>query len=278
MQHGVRVFIFPSMAQSLPLAIDEAEQFLCMFENMNNYNGRGHMLRAKRTVVGLLFTCLSVACTSTHRAGTVYQYPVGPMEAYLLQAPDQIDISVLPQAELNRVVIIRPDGKVSLPLIGDVLVEGLTPMEVSEKLTKEFSKYVKNPAVSVIVTGFNSKKIYVIGEVFRQGAYPYTGDTTVFEAVEDAGSFTRRASLGRVILVRGDLTNPLVIDVNMKDVVRRGLKSKDLYVKPGDIVYVPPNGFAKAGYAIEQVLFPFSPILGVGRDIGYLRELQGVAD
>jgi len=201
---------------------------------------------------------------------------MGTMAAYRLQAPDQVEISVLPQEELNRVVIIRPDGKISLPLIGDVHAEGLTPMELSEQLIREFSKYVKNPAVSVIVTGFFSKKVYVIGEVFRQGAYPYTGDTTVFEAVQDAGSFTRRASLGRVILVRGDLQNPIVIDVNLKDVVYEGMRAKDIYLQPGDIVYVPPNGFAKTGYAIEQVLFPFSPILGVGRDIGYLREFERI--
>jgi polysaccharide export outer membrane protein len=140
----------------------------------------------------------------------------------------------------------------------------MTPMELSDKLTEELSKYVKNPSVSVAVTGFNSKKIFIIGEVFRQGPYPYTGEMTAFEAVEEAGSFTRRASLGRVILVRGDLKEPQVIDINLKDVVRKGIKQKDLYVQPGDIVYVPPNGFAKAGYAVEQVLFPFMPILGLG--------------
>ncbi len=199
-----------------------------------------------------------------HSYGTVDQYPVERMETYLLEAPDAIEISVIPQSELDRTVTIRPDGKISLPLIGDVFAEGLSPAELTDELTERFSKYVKNPAVSVIVTGFNSKKIYVIGEVFRQGAFPYTGTTSVFEAVEDAGSFTRRASLGRVILVRGSLESPTVIDINLKEVVRKGEQSKDLRLQPGDIVYVPPNGFAKAGYAVEQVLFPFTPILGVG--------------
>ncbi|RJP20664.1 MAG: hypothetical protein C4520_10940 [Candidatus Abyssobacteria bacterium SURF_5] len=232
----------------------------------------------KKYLVLLLVCLVPVSCQSAPPGATVGEFPVAPMAVYHLEAPDMIEIAVLPQEELNRIVIIRPDGKISLPLIGDVHVEGLTPMELSERLTTDFSKYVRNPVVSVIVTGFNSKKIYVIGEVFRQGAYPYTGETTVFEAVEEAGSFTRRASLGRVILVRGDLQNPLVIDVNMSDVVRKGIQVKDLHVQPGDIVYVPPNGFAKTGYAIEQVLFPFTPILGVGRDIGYFRELQEIGD
>jgi polysaccharide export outer membrane protein len=205
---------------------------------------------------------------------TVTEYPPALEETYRLQAPDSIEVSVIPQEELNRVVFIRPDGKISLPLIGDVWAQGLTPMELSEQLTKEYSKYVKNPSVTVIVTGFNSKKIYVIGEVFRQGALPYTGEMTVFQAVQEAGSFTRRASLGRVILVRGKLENPEVIDIDLKDVVRKGMKKKDLYLEPYDIVYVPPNGFAKTGYAIEQVLFPFTPILGLGRDIGYAQDLM----
>lgn len=196
--------------------------------------------------------------------GTIDQYPAEREETYRLGAPDEIEISVLPQAELNRTVTIRPDGKISLPLIGDVFVEGLTPTELSEKLVEKFSEYTKNPSVSVIVTGFKSKKIYVIGEVFRQGPYPYSGTTTVFEAVEEAGSFTRRASLGRVILVRGDLENPQVIDIDLKQVIRKGIKRKDLHLQPDDIVYVPPNGFAKAGYAVEQILFPFAPILGLG--------------
>jgi polysaccharide export outer membrane protein len=196
------------------------------------------------------------------------------METYRLGAADVIEISVIPQSELDRTVIIRPDGKISLPLIGDVFAEGRTPDKLTEKLTEEFSKYVKNPSVAVIVTGFNSKKIYVIGEVFRQGAYPYTGTTSVFEAVEEAGSFTRRASLGRVILVRGSLEDPTVIDVNLSDVVKKGLKANDLHLQPGDIVYVPPNGFAKAGYAVEQVLFPFTPILGVGSSLSSVQAFE----
>lgn len=232
-------------------------------------------MKVKPAMVIFLFSLALAGCQSVPPGATIEGHPVGPMEIYRLQAPDAIEISVLPQEELNRVVMIRPDGKISLPLIGDVQAEGLAPMELAQELTEQFSKYVKNPSVSVIVTGFNSKKVYVVGEVFRQGAYPYTGEMTAFEAVEEAGSFTRRASLGRVILVRGDLKNPEVIDVNLKEVVRQGVKRKDLYLEPGDIIYVPPNGFATVGYAIEQVLFPFTPILGVGRDIGYIREFGG---
>jgi polysaccharide export outer membrane protein len=224
-------------------------------------------------LVGLVLLSLFVGCAPP-KGGTIYKFPPVAEPIYRLQAPDEIEISILPQEELNRRVFIRPDGKISLPLIGDVAAEGLTPMELSEKLTQEFSKYVKNPAVSVIVTGFFSKKIYVIGEVFRQGPVPYTGPMTAFEAVEEAGSFTRRASLGRVIVVRGDLKSPQVVDIDLKNVVKKGLTERDVYLQPSDIVFVPPNGFAKAGYAIEQVLFPFMPILGVGRDIGYVRDLE----
>ncbi|MBI5117889.1 polysaccharide biosynthesis/export family protein [Candidatus Poribacteria bacterium] len=232
------------------------------------------MTRRLLILIGLLMVGLITGCTAFHGAGTVSDYPVVREETYHLQAPDEIEISVLPQEELNRGVTIRPDGKISLPLIGDVFVEGMTPMEVSSKLTEEFSKYVKNPVVAVIVTGFHSKKVYVIGEVERQGVYPYTGEMTAFEAVEEAGSFTRRAALGRVILVRGDLKNPKVIDVDLKRVVKEGMKQNDLFLQPDDIVYIPPNGFAKAGYAIEQVLFPFMPILGVGSSLTSVRSLE----
>ena len=207
---------------------------------------------------------------------TIDMYPVERAETYRLEAPDQIEISVLPQSELDRTVTIRPDGKISLPLIGDVFVEGSTTETLSQELNEKFSKYIKNASVSVIVTGFNSKKIFVVGEVFDQGAFPYSGTTTVFEAVEEAGSFTRRASLGRVILVRGDLENPEVIDVNLRDVINKGIKRKDLHLQPNDIVYVPPNGFAKAGYAVEQVLFPFMPVLGLGSAINSAQAYEEV--
>jgi len=233
-------------------------------------------MKNKRAVLmGMLVLLVLAGCATTSQtAATIHDYPVMREETYKLEAPDEIEIAVLPQSELDRAVTIRPDGKISLPLIGDVFVEGKTPMDVAADLEVKFSKFVKNPAVSVIVTGFNSKRIYVIGEVREQGLYPYTGDMSVFEAVQEAGSFTRRAALGRVILVRGDLENPQVIDVDLRQVVKGGVKLNDLHLLPGDIVYVPPNAFARAGYAIEQILFPFTPVLGLGRDIGYAREFE----
>ena len=239
-------------------------------------------MKKKFMLLGLIFLMCCSGCesmssnTGSLAYGTIHQYPAEREETYRLEAPDEIEISVIPQSELDRTVTIRPDGKISLPLIGDVFVEGMTSEELTDKLTEEFSKYAKNPSVAVIVTGFNSKKVYVIGEVFRQGAYPYTGTTSVFEAVEEAGSFTRRASLGRVILVRGDIEDPTVIDINLKEVVTKGAKEKDLHLQPGDIVYVPPNGFAKAGYAVEQVLFPFMPILGLGSAISSVQAYEEV--
>jgi len=239
-------------------------------------------MKKKFMLLGLIFLMCCSGCesmssnTGSLAYGTIHQYPAEREETYRLEAPDEIEISVIPQSELDRTVTIRPDGKISLPLIGDVFVEGMTSEELTDKLTEEFSKYAKNPSVAVIVTGFNSKKVYVIGEVFSQGAYPYTGTTSVFEAVEEAGSFTRRASLGRVILVRGDIEDPTVIDINLKEVVTKGAKENDLHLQPGDIVYVPPNGFAKAGYAVEQVLFPFMPILGLGSAIDSVQAYEEV--
>lgn len=231
------------------------------------------MRRQMRVVIGLAILIFLSGCAS-HRGTPMFEYPMTTVPTYRLQAPDQIEISVLPQEELNRQVTLRPDGKISLPLIGDVMAEGLTPTELSDQLTTEYSKYVKNPSVSVIVVGFFSKKIYVVGEVFRQGAIPYTGPMTAFQAVEEAGSFTRRASLGRVIVVRGDLKQPQVIDINLKNVVKKGERQMDVYLKPSDIVFVPPNGFAKAGYAMSQVFFPFSPLLDLGNAIRNAREVN----
>jgi len=182
---------------------------------------------------------------------------------YKAEPPDVIEISVRDNRDLNTQVTVRPDGNITFPLLGDVYVAGMTPEEISKMLDEQLSAYIRDVQTTVTVTGFNSKKVYVFGEVYKQGPQPFTGDMTLVESVANAGGITLRSAPGSVRLVRGDIEAPKVFKINLKDITRRGQQFSDLQLKDGDIVYVPPNGFAKVGYALDNVLFPFRGLLGV---------------
>jgi len=225
-----------------------------------------------------LVACVVVLGVVTGCAGT-RRAVEGPhvIEPYTVYPPDVLRIDVRPEAELSTDVTVRPDGKISLAILGDVEVQGLTPAEIDQKLTQALSQYVRNLDVTVTVTGFNSKRYSVIGEVFRQGEYPFTGEITAWEAVAIAGGYTRRAAPSSARVVRGDPEEPQVMPVNLARIALRGESARDIILEESDIVYVPPDAFSRVGYFFERILFPFSSILGLGRDVGYAMTIGDVA-
>ena len=195
---------------------------------------------------------------------------------YTVYPPDELQIDIRPEAELGTTVTVRPDGKISMAILGDVEVQGLTPAEIDQKITQALSQYVRNLDVTVTVTAFNSKRYSVIGEVFRQGEYPFTGEITAWEAVAKAGGYTRRAAPGSARVVRGDPEQPRVMPVNLARIALKGESARDVILEESDIVYVPPDAFSKLGYFFERILFPFSSVLGLGRDVGYAMNLSEI--
>jgi len=162
-------------------------------------------------------------------------YTVGPR--------DTLEISVWQHTELNRTVTVRPDGKISFSLVGDVNVIGLTPAEVDEVVTRRLSKHIQSPEVTVIVTdirSIGSGQILILGEAARPGAYPIVEGTTALEAIAKAGSYTESAALHKVtVMRRPEAGAPKVIKVNLEKVIAKGDTSKDIVLKPDDVVYLP---------------------------------------
>src|SRR5271167_1156219 len=109
---------------------------------------------------------------------------------YVIGAQDVLDISVWKEPEVSRVVPVRPDGKISLPLLNDVQAAGQTPMQLSGVIAEGLKKYMNDPQVTVSVSEINSRRIYVTGEVTRPGAYPMLPGMTVMQALSSAGGFT----------------------------------------------------------------------------------------
>src|ERR1700674_3213016 len=109
---------------------------------------------------------------ATARLGDVAYKPATDDPNYLIGAQDVLDISVWKEPELTRSVPVRPDGKVSMPLLNDVQASGLTPGQLAADITTRLKKYVTDPQVTIIVTSINSQRIYILGEVNRPGAFP----------------------------------------------------------------------------------------------------------
>jgi len=189
-------------------------------------------MSTKSSLVVSLVSALLLASTSPFFAEEKMSYTVGP--------EDVLEISVWQHPELDKVVTVRPDGKISFSLIGDVDTTGLTPAELDKVITKRLSEYVQNPEVTVIVTGIRSGQIIVLGQVVTSGAYPMGERTTVLEAIAKAGGYTERAALRSVTVTRkSEAKNPKVIKVDLKKVIVEGDKSKDVILEPGDVVYMP---------------------------------------
>jgi polysaccharide export outer membrane protein len=178
--------------------------------------------------------------------------PLAASPDYRLGASDVINVEVRGQPELNRAAVIRPDGKVTLMLVGDVYISGRTAEGVDELLTRMYSEYIIGPDVTVTVVGFNSKEIYMWGEVARVGPQPYTGELTILEALNRAGGFLGRAEPKAVQIAR----NGKVWKVDIARMVIEGKTDQNVYLQPGDIVFVPLNGFARMGFAMDNIFFP----------------------
>lgn len=186
----------------------------------------------------------------------------GPDAEYVVDPPDVIMIEFLePQVpDGTRTVAVRSDGRVTLPHVEDVKVGGQTPLQIREQLEKLYSRYYRNPRILVTVTSYNSKHVYVYGEVGRQGSIPYTGSQTVMDVMGQVGGFNHRAAPSRVRVIRRDPENPETYRVDLNKLLYEGDISQDVSLAEDDVIYVPPWWGAQIGYWIDDILFPFQPI------------------
>jgi polysaccharide biosynthesis/export protein len=157
-------------------------------------------------------------------------------ETYRIGPEDVLQISVWKNEAMSRVVPVRPDGKISLPLLNDVQAGGLTALELREVLTKQLAEYMPSPEVSVIVTDVRSFKVSVIGEVARPGRYDLKSWTTVLDVLALAGGFTQFASRSKILILQPDGKTMKRIPFNYNKV---GSEQENFYLRNGDIVVVP---------------------------------------
>ena len=173
---------------------------------------------------------------------------------YQMGEGDTIDISVWQHPELDRRVVVRPDGFVSFPLVGDIKAASLTPPQLASGITESLSKLLKDPKVTVIVANFGSKNIFVLGEVGKPGVYQFRGGVNVLEAISLAGGWKNSAVLNSVMLVRRVFADqPEGYRLNVYNIIKHGDFSQNMNLEPGDVVYVPKSFVANIGGFIENL-------------------------
>lgn len=160
---------------------------------------------------------------------------------YVIGSEDVLEIAVWKNAELTKVVNVRPDGKISLPLIGDVAAAGLTPVELHDAIVARLKEYQDTAIVSVIVNSVNSYRIFMLGEVKTPGAHQLKTKTTVIQAVAIAGGFTQYASRNKMVIIRKSPDGRGVrIPVPFDDIVQSDESTdKNMFLLPGDTIFVP---------------------------------------
>jgi len=158
---------------------------------------------------------------------------------YVIGSQDVLNISVWKEAELTRTVPVRPDGKISLPLLNDVQAEGLTPTQLAAEITTSLKKFVADPQVTVIVAEINSQRVYIMGEVNRAGAYPLLPDMTFLQALSSAGGFTLFANLKKIYMFRIENGKQVKYPFNYKDVISGKAQEQNVILKAGDTIVVP---------------------------------------
>jgi polysaccharide export outer membrane protein len=190
--------------------------------------------------------------------------PAEPFAAYRVGAPDQLLVSILPDPPIQAAVVVRPDGMITVELVGDVPAAGRTPEEIARDLEARIARFKRGAKATVSVVAANSTAVTVLGEVRRPSRFPMLQEMRVVGAIGQASGVTTFASQGRirVLRFREGITTVHRVDLGA---IQRGDLSTNIMLARGDVVYVPPTMWARVGYAVQAVLFPFQPVLGIGQ-------------
>ena len=158
---------------------------------------------------------------------------------YVIGQGDLLEVFVWRNEQLSRDVVVRPDGKISLPLLQDIQAEGFTVVQLKNQITRMLNEHLDNPRVSVIIKAIKSYRVSVLGRVQHPGVYPITGNTTLAEAIALAGGFTEWADKGDIAVVTKEGDDEKKLTVNYKKIESGKDPSQNIILKRGDIIIVP---------------------------------------
>lgn len=163
--------------------------------------------------------------------------PPADDQVYRIGVEDELQISVWREPELSTTAVVRPDGKITMPLLNDVEVIGLRPEELQSLIGEKLKPFINEPQVTVIPKSIHSRKVYLMGNVGKQGSFPLNGTKTVLELIADAGGLTQFAKSGSIYILRTENGKKTKIPFNYKKAVAG--KADSITLQPGDLVVVP---------------------------------------
>jgi polysaccharide biosynthesis/export protein len=200
------------------------------------FAGAGDQAPARQQAVASSGIPAATASTSKPAGGATL--PASDPD-YKIGSLDVLRIDVWKEMEISRVVPVRPDGKISLPLLNDLQAAGLTTVQLSKVIAEGLKEYITNPQVTVTVSEINSRRVYITGEVTHPGALSLLPHMTVLQALSSTGGFTLFAKIKDIYVLRNENGKKVQHPFNYKDVVKGKAQDQDIELQPGDVIVVP---------------------------------------
>lgn len=215
-----------------------------------------------RTLSRLCAVCLWLTILSVAAAAPPAGQPPGGLEPeYTIQVGDLLSVKFFFNKELSEDVMVRPDGRISLQLIPEVMAAGRTPAGLVEVLRGLYSTQLDRPEIAVIVRSFSAQRIYVDGEVMKPGELVMSGPLTVMQAIARAGGVTYNAQPRHVLLIRRDVDgSPRVLELSLKKARKNATPERDPVLIPFDVVYVSKSGIAHVNAWVDQYIRKNIPV------------------
>ena len=212
-----------------------------------------------KTALASLVICAALAAVSLAQETTIAEVVVSSagtpevpaavdavIEEYKINSFDLLEISVYQEPDLNKTVRVSQDGFISFPLIGKVKVAGMDIISAEELMAEQLGRdYLVDPSVTVFIKEYNIKKVFVLGQVKTPGSYniPQDKGLSVLESIVLAGGFTNVAAIDNTRIIRVEKGVKKYVEVKISDITKRGDKSKDIKLRPNDIVFIPERLF-----------------------------------
>jgi polysaccharide export outer membrane protein len=162
-----------------------------------------------------------------------------PPPDYVIGPDDQLSVVFFQNKDMSADVVVRPDGKISLPLVNEIVANGLTPDELRQKVTLEAKRFMQEPNPTIVVRQINSRKVFITGAVEKPGTYPLIGPTTVLQLIATAAGLKEYADSRKIVIIRTERGHQASFNFNYKDVVGQKNMDQNITLRPGDTVIIP---------------------------------------
>ncbi|MCC6531316.1 MAG: polysaccharide export protein [Burkholderiales bacterium] len=208
-------------------------------------NGTSLGGRVWQAVTLLFFAALLTGCMSSPFPPAPAMPEGGGQVDYIIGAGDTLNINVWRNPELSMSVPVRPDGRITTPLVEDIPATGQTPTQLARSVEKALAKYIQDPVVTVIVTGFRGpleRQVRVVGQAAKPQALPYSEKMTLLDVMIAVGGITEFADGNKATILRG-ADKPQQFTVRLRDLVKYGDVSANVEMRPGDVLIIPESFF-----------------------------------